>query len=152
MESHAAAQREQRTKLQSAIGTIKRQIEAKLAAQAEYAARYEAQANQNAPELTFWETYLACRIDGAGEPSVIRVVYSFPPARGGTEDQEAVFELDVPESGNGNYHVTHCRPKLSVEKVAKVVDKLNETRDIAVLLKGMRRLFQDELGERMIMR
>lgn len=152
LESHATTQRDQRAKLQSAIATIKRQIETKRAAQAEYAAKYEAQAGQNAPELNFWETYLGCRMDGAGEDGVIRVVYCFPPARGEKEDREAVFELNVPDDRSEGYEIAYCKPKLAVEKVGKVVDRLNETRDIAVLLKGMRLLFQEELGERMAVR
>lgn len=83
---------------------------------------------------------------------MIRVVYCFPPARGEKEEREAVFELDVPDSGSGGYDISYCKPKLETEKVGKIVDKLNETRDIAVLLKGMRWLFQEEMGERMVVR
>lgn len=146
--------------MQSAIATIKNQIEQKKAAQDEYARRYQEQASQNGPELQFWETYLGCRIDGAGDDGVVRVVYTFPPTGSatrpgtgtGTEEREATFELSVPDSGAGGFEVTYCKPKLADEKVRKVVDKLNETRDIAVLLKGMRGLFQGELGERMVVR
>lgn len=93
-------------------------------------------------------------MDGAGDDGVIRVVYSFPPVRvgGREEEREAVFELSVPEAGSGGYEVTHCKPKLAAEKVGKVVDRLNESRDVAVLLKGMRGLFQEEMGERMVVR
>ena len=62
----------------------------------------------------------------------------------------AEFELSVPETGG--YEVVYTRPRLPEDSVAKVVAKMNETRDIAVLLKGMRSLFQGELGERMILR
>lgn len=164
LESHAATQRDQRNKLQSAIATITKQIEQKRIAQEEYARKYEEQAGRNGPELHFWETYLGCRVDGAGEDGVVRVVYSFAPGpaavtrgeRGqgqvNNEEREAVFELSVPDVGDGGYNVTHCRPKLDTAKVGKVVERLNETRDIAVLLKGMRGLFLEEMGERMVLR
>lgn len=89
-------------------------------------------------------------ISGAGEEGLIRVSYSFPPSRGEKEDRNAVFELAVPETGG--YEVVYSKPKLQAEDVEKVLEHVNETRDIAVLLKGMRRLFQAELGERMILR
>jgi len=154
LESHASSQRAQRDKLHHAIATTQRQIDAKLAAQQEYAARMEKQSELNGPELAFWETYLGTRIEGGGDEGIIRVAYSFPPERGGTqkEEREATFELHVPETGSGGYEVVHTRPRLDGEDVARVVRRLNETRDIAVLLKGMRSLFQNEVGERMIVR
>lgn len=89
-------------------------------------------------------------ISGAGEEGLIRVSYCFPPSRGEKEDRNAVFELAVPETGG--YEVVYSKPKLEAEDVAKVVARVNETRDVALLLKGMRILFQAELGERLILR
>jgi len=152
LESHASSQRAQRDKLQHALASTQRQIDAKLAAQRDYAARMDRQSELNGPELAFWETYLGTRIEGAGDEGVIRVVYGFPPERGHTEEREATFELHVPESGSGGYEVVHARPRLDAGDVARVVRRLNETRDIAVLLKGMRGLFQREMGKRMTVR
>lgn len=156
IESHASSQRTQRDKLQQAIASTQRQIDAKLAAQREYAARMEKQSELNGPELSFWETYLGTRIEGGGDEGIIRVVYTFPPQRNGgengNEEREATFELSVPETGSGGYEVVHTRPRLNGHNVERVVNRLNESRDIAVLLKGMRALFQEEMGERMIVR
>lgn len=38
--------------------------------------------------------------------------------------------------------VTKCRPKLDPEEVARVVDKLNESREFSPFLKDMRQLFK----------
>lgn len=148
--SHGETRRQQREKLQHTIAATQRQIDAKKAAQKAYADKIAAQANLNGPELQTWQTYLGTTISGAGEEGLIRISYSFPPVRGEKEDQNAVFELAVPESGG--YEVVYCKPKLQAQEVDKVLKRVNETRDIAVLLKGMRRLFQAELGERMILR
>lgn len=152
LESHAAASRSRRETLKSSIAATQRQIESKLAAQREYASKMEVQAQQNAPELAFWETHLGCRIEGAGDENAIRVSYSFQPAKGSSEEREATFELYVPDSGSGRYDIVHMKPKLEKERVDKIIDRLNETRDIAVLLRGMRCLFSEQIGDRMIIR
>lgn len=108
----------------------------------------------NGPELEFWEKMLAVKIDGGGDEGIIRVTYTFPPKKDTShaEDQTAVFELHVPASGTGTYEIVQTKPRLDQMKVAKVVEKLNETREIATLLKGMRGLFAAELGDRMVIR
>lgn len=105
------------------------------------------------------------RFEGAGDESVVRVVYSFPAGKGGgvvgkmrgqqqqqqqggkegEVEREASFEVKVPESGSLGYEVVSMRPRLEREKVDKVVGRLNETREIGVLLKGMRALFAEEM-------
>lgn len=152
LQSHAESQRDHRDQLRSAIANTQRAIDAKVAAQKEYADKLDGQATLNGPELQFWETYLGTTINGGGEDGLIRVTYTFPPAPGDKTDQEAVFELQVPDIGAGGYEVVHTRPKLEKEEVEKVIRLLNETRDIAVLLKRMRGLFQQSLGQRMTIR
>ena len=142
LEQRAQSSRQTKEKLQHAIASTQRQIDAKLAAQAEHAAKLDIQSALNGPELAFWETYLGTRIEGGGEEGVIRVVYDL--------GEEAVFELSVPEGGG--YEVLGCRPKLEAEKVERVVERLNETREIGVLLKGMRALFREQMGERVSVR
>ena len=39
------------------------------------------------------------------------------------------------------------KPKLEQERIEKVVERLNETRDLAVLLKGMRELFVEAMKD-----
>lgn len=152
LQSHAESQRAHRDQLKNAITSTQRAIDAKMAAQKEYADKLESQAALNAPELQFWETYLGTRINGGGEDGLIRVTYTLPPTPGEKQDQEAVFELQVPDSGVSGYEVVYTKPKLEKEEVDKVVRRLNETRDIAVLLKWMRGLFQQSLGQRMALR
>jgi kinetochore protein Spc25, fungi type len=146
LQSRQSAQQQQRDKLQSAIAATQRQIENKLATQREYASKQDSQSALNAPELGFWETYLGLRFEGAGDEGVVRVVFVFPPSsKQGGEEREAVFELRVPETGSGGYEVGYMKPKIEREKVDIWVDRLNETREIGVILKGMRGLFAEEM-------
>ena len=145
LEGHQANQMQQRDKLKQQVAATQRQIEQKVAAQREYAKKMERQARLNGPELLFWETYLGCRIEGAGEEEKVKVVFVFPGRKGKEEgEREAVFELKVPE-GSGGYEVCYCKPRLEDAKVQAVVERLNESREIGVLLKGMRGLFAEEM-------
>ena len=149
LESHHQSQMMQREKLRNAISATQRQIDNKIEKQREYALKMDGQSRLNGPELSFWETYLGCRIEGAGDgedEGKVRIVYVFPPARsGGGGEREASLELKVPDSGSGGYEVVGVRPRLKGEDVERVVGKLNETREISTLLKGMRALFGEEM-------
>ncbi|KAL2423327.1 putative kinetochore protein SPC25 [Exophiala dermatitidis] len=154
LEAHQANQAISRDRLKNAIAQTQRQIEVKLAVQREYAAKMDKQSRLNGPELNFWETYLGCRIEGSGDENKVRIVFMFPPLKGaasnsnggGTSDErEAVFELLVPATSTGRYLVVYMKPRLDSVKVEKVVDRLNATREIATLLKGMRALFADAM-------
>jgi kinetochore protein Spc25, fungi type len=148
LESRAAQQSAQRDRLKSAIAQTQRQIDAKVQAQSEYAAKQDGQSRLNGPELNFWETYLGCRIEGAGDENKIRVVFVFPASKGSGsrgEDREALFELEVPMTGQGKYDVSYMRPRLEASAVERVVDRLNASREIGTVLKGMRALFAEAM-------
>jgi kinetochore protein Spc25, fungi type len=148
LESHATQQSAQRDRLKSAIAQTQRQIDAKIQAQREYAAKQDGQSRLNAPELNFWETYLGCRIEGSGDENKVRIVFEFPPSKSsgsGGEDREATFELQVPMTGHGKYEVTYTKPKLELANIERVVDRLNATREIGTVLKGMRALFVEAM-------
>jgi kinetochore protein Spc25, fungi type len=148
-------------RLRTAIATTQRQIDAKRAAQQSYAEKMEAQSRLNGPELAFWEEYLGCRIEGSGREDVVRIVFVFEPGSskvngdGGNGEgrgeegsyyggeREGVFELKVPE--RGGYEVIFSKPRLEEKRMAACVDRLNESRDIGVFLKGMRGLFGEVL-------
>ena len=76
----------------------------------------------------------------------MRVVYVFPEAKSGGKsgEREATFELSVPEGGEG-YEVVWCKPRLERGRVGKVVERLNESRELGGLLRGMRGLFGEEM-------
>lgn len=148
LESHQATQAAACDKLRSSIAQTQRQIDIKLQAQREYAEKMDGQSRLNGPELNFWETYLGCRIEGSGDESRVRIVFMFPPSKGGpntNDEREAMFELQVPATGSGKYDVVYMKPKLDAVKVEKVVDRLNSTREIGTLLKGMRGLFMEAM-------
>ncbi|KAJ3474154.1 hypothetical protein NLG97_g9967 [Lecanicillium saksenae] len=49
------------------------------------------------------------------------------------------------EYAKHDYDVKHCRPKLERDAVEKVLERVNESRELVVLLKGMRELFAEAM-------
>ncbi|KAH9907972.1 chromosome segregation protein Spc25-domain-containing protein [Xylariomycetidae sp. FL2044] len=130
----------QRDALKKQIAETQREIDAKLAAQRAHAARIESQSRFNVPELDFWISNLCLKIEGAGQTDRLRFVYSHVDER--DWDREAWFELNM---ASRDYDVRHCRPKLEREKVDRVLERVNETRELPLLLKGMRELFVEAM-------
>jgi kinetochore protein Spc25 len=126
--------------LREQIAQTQRDIDAKLAAQRAHAAQQEAQSRFNVPELDFWITNLCLRIEGAGRDDRLKFVYTHVDER--SWEREAWFEL---ATGARDYDVRHCRPKLEREAVERVLEKVNESRELVVLLKGMRELFVEAM-------
>lgn len=129
-----------RDSLKEQIAKTQREIDARLAAQRAHAAQLDAQARFNLPELDFWVDNLGLKIEGAGKSDHLKFVYTCVDERDWS--REAWFEL-VTEARD--YDVRSCRPRLEREKVERVLDKVNETRELAVLLKGMRELFVEAM-------
>jgi kinetochore protein Spc25 len=129
-----------RNALKSQIAATQKDIETRLAAQRTYAQQQEAQSRYNVPELDFWVTNLCLKIEGAGQDDRLKFVYTHIDERDWTK--EAWFELST---STRDYDVRHCRPKLEREKIDRILDKVNETRDLVVLLKGMRELFVEAI-------
>ncbi|KAK1761315.1 chromosome segregation protein Spc25-domain-containing protein [Echria macrotheca] len=129
-----------RDALRSQIAATQKEIDARIAAQRARAAELEAQARFNVPELDFWVTHLCLRIEGAGAEDRLKFVYTHVDER--NWEREAWFELCT---GDRDYDVKHCRPKLEREKVDRVLERVNETRELAILLKGMRELFVEAM-------
>jgi len=97
-----------------------------------------AQARHDVPELDFWTSNLGLRIEGAGKNDRLKFVFTHIDER--DWNREAWFELNTERR---DYEVLTCRPKLEQERVEKVVERVNETRELVVLLKGMRELFTE---------
>ncbi|CAJ0552843.1 Ff.00g009210.m01.CDS01 [Fusarium sp. VM40] len=129
-----------RDSLKAEIAQTQAEIEARLAAQREYSQQQQAQSRFNVPELDFWITNLCLKIEGAGHDDRLKFVYTHIDEK--DWEREAWFEL---VTSSRDYDVKHCRPKIEREKVEKVLDKLNETRELVVLLKGMRGLFVEAM-------
>jgi kinetochore protein Spc25, fungi type len=145
MQAAVAALTEQRDRQAAARDALKRQmadtqrdIDVRLAAQAAHARQQEAQSRLNVPELEFWTANLGLRIEGAGRDDRLKFVYTHVDER--NWEREAWFELCTAER---DYDVKHSRPKLEREKIEAVLERVNETRELVVLLKGMRELFVD---------
>ncbi|KAH6645782.1 chromosome segregation protein Spc25-domain-containing protein [Truncatella angustata] len=131
---------EHRDTLKQQIAETQKEIDAKLAAQRAHAAYMETQSRFNVPELDFWMSNLCMKIEGAGQTDRLKFVYSHVDER--DWEREAYFELCT---GSRDYDVRHCRPKLEREKVERVLEKVNETRELTTLLKGMRELFVEAM-------
>ncbi|KAI1438620.1 chromosome segregation protein Spc25-domain-containing protein [Xylaria sp. CBS 124048] len=129
-----------RDNLKKQIAEAQKEIDARLAAQRAYAARIEAQSRFNVPELDFWVTNLCLRIEGAGQNDRLKFVYTHVDER--EWEREAWFELNTAAR---DYDIKHCRPKLEREKIERVLEKVNESRELPALLKGMRELFVEAM-------
>ena len=88
---------------------------------------------QNTPELNFWESSLGLRIEGAGVPDHLKIVFTHVDER----DWEREFSFVVSLEGR-EYLVVMCRPKLKEEWVGGVVERLNGSRGFGGFLKEMR--------------
>ncbi|KAI1495567.1 chromosome segregation protein Spc25-domain-containing protein [Biscogniauxia marginata] len=129
-----------RDALRRQIAETQREIDARLAAQRAHAAHMEAQSRFNVPELDFWISNLCLKIEGAGQTDRLKFVYSHIDEK--DWECEAWFELCT---ASRDYDVRHCRPKLEREKVDRVLERVNETRELPALLKGMRELFVEAM-------
>ncbi|TVY60782.1 putative kinetochore protein spc25 [Lachnellula suecica] len=126
--------------LQQQIAETQKQIDAKLAAQRAHAKHIDAQSRFNIPELDFWTSTLCLDIDGAGLDN--RLKFTFTHIDDRDWNREAYFELDTSKR---EYEIRSCKPKLEQEKVDRVLDQLNEARELIVLFKGMRGLFVEAM-------
>lgn len=126
--------------LKKQIAATQKQIDVRLAAQRAHAQHLDTQSRFNVPELDFWETSLCVSIDGAGMND--RLKFTFTHIDDKDWDREAYFELDMAKR---DYEITYCKPKLDTEEVERVLERLNETREVRVLLKGMREIFVEAM-------
>ncbi|CAD6499479.1 BgTH12-03593 [Blumeria graminis f. sp. triticale] len=122
------------------ISETQKQIDGKLTAQRVQAEHIESQSRLNIPELEIWTTNLCMEIESAGQNDRLKFIFTH------VDDQdwarEASFELDISKR---DYEVPCCVPNIGAERIEKLVDRLNECRDLRVLLKGMRELFVEVL-------
>lgn len=130
------AQLAARDALKAQIAETQKAINGRVAAQKSHAQHIDKQARFNVPELDFWISNLGLMIEGAGQND--RLKFIFNNIDDNDCEREAWFELDTSKR---DYDIPYCKPKLEKEQIERVVDKLNETRDLRVLLKGMRELF-----------
>ena len=129
-----------RDALKSQIVEVQKSISARREAQLKHRRYLDGQSRYNEPELEFWESYLGLRIEGLGKADRLKFVYTGVSDK--EWDKEAWFELDTSDR---EYKVLEYRPKVEREDVEGVLDRLNETRDLAAFLKGMRDLFVEAL-------
>jgi kinetochore protein Spc25 len=129
-----------RDSLRSRIVETQALIDSKLSQQRAHAQHLNTQTRFDVPELDFWTSNLGLRLEGAGRNDRLKFVFTNIDERDWM--REAWFELNTERR---DYEVLAHRPKLEPELVEKVVEKLNEQRDLRVLLKGMRELFVEAM-------
>jgi kinetochore protein Spc25 len=129
-----------RDALKSQIGEVQKAISARREAQLKHRRYLDGQTRYNEPELEFWESYLGLRIEGLGKEDRLKFVYTNVCER--EWEREAWFELDTSDR---EYRVLEMRPKVERDEVERVLERLNESRDLATFLKGMRELFVEAL-------
>lgn len=118
------------------IEETQRTINQRQEAQKAHARNLEAQSRLNVPELEFWQDYLCLRIEGAGREDRLKIIYTHLLEK--DWEREAWFELGT---GNRDYEVFRCRPKLDKSAIEEVLHIANEDRDFGAFLKRMRKLF-----------
>lgn len=130
----------QRDTLRQQIAEIQKAISARKSAQQSHQRYLNQQSRFNIPELDFWQDYLCLRIEGAG--AVDRLKFVFTHVSEADWEKEAWFELGT---GSRDYQICKCSPKLEREEVDRILDKLNEGRDLTPALKAIRLLFVEAL-------
>lgn len=125
-----------RDRLRQQMEETQKLINQRLGAQRQHAQYLDAQARYNVPELEFWQDYLCLRIEGAGMENHLKFVFTHVDER--NWEKETWFELGMERR---DYEVLHCHPKLEGDVVRRVLDKLNESRDLCPFLKEMRAAF-----------
>ncbi|KAJ4351779.1 kinetochore-associated Ndc80 complex subunit spc25 [Didymosphaeria variabile] len=129
-----------RDALRAQIAEMQKSISTRREAQLKHRRYLDGQSRYNEPELEFWESYLGLRIEGLGKEDSLKFVYTNVCER--EWEREAWFELDTSER---EYRIGEVRPKVEREETDRVLERLNETRDLAAFLKGMRELFVEAL-------
>lgn len=125
-----------RDRLRQQIAETQKAISQRLDAQRQHAKQLDHQARFNTPELDFWQDYLCLRIDGAGLEYRLKFIYTHVDER--DWEKEAYFEMGMEKR---EYEVLHYKPKIEREEVDRVLERLNENRDLGLFLKSMRELF-----------
>lgn len=125
-----------RDTLRAQIAEVQKSVSARREAQLKHRRYLDGQSRYNEPELDFWESYLGLRMEGLGSNDRMRFIYTNVDER--EWEREAWFAVDTSDR---DYKVTDMRPKVEREEVDRMVERLNESRDLGSFLKGMRELF-----------
>lgn len=130
-----------RDTLKSQIAEIQKAISARREAHLKHRRYLDGQSRYNEPELDFWENVVCLRIEGAGLSDRLKVIFTNVCER--EWEREAWFEIDTSER---EYSIREHKPKLEREEVDRVLERLNESRDLVQCMKSMRALFKEALN------
>lgn len=124
--------------LQEQISAARQQIHELRDEQVKQKQSLNTQTSLNGPELEFWERTLGLRIEGADEDFIKFVFTQVDPNDG---DREYSVTLDLREH---DYAVSETVPEVDQNELNKVLDTLNESRQLNVFLRDVRRLFKQQ--------
>jgi DNA repair exonuclease SbcCD ATPase subunit len=95
------------------------------------------QASLNTPELEFWQQILGTKIEAGLQEDFIRILFSQIDPN--DADRAFWFVLDMRAH---DYVLAECNPELDKATVDKILVDLNESRQINIFLRDMRRAFK----------
>jgi len=125
-----------RDDLRAQIAEIQNAISKRRQAQLQHQKQLDGQARHNGPELQFWEASLCLRIDGTGYEDHLKFVFTHVDEK--HWEKECWFELSMATS---EYDVLETQPALEKDSLQAVLERLNDSRELASFLKTMRSLF-----------
>lgn len=129
-----------KSSLLNGISETQALIDTKLSQQRAHAAHLTTQGRFDVPELDFWQQNLGLRIEGAGKDDRLKFVFTQLDEM--DYEKEAYFELNT---ASRDYAIRTCKPKLETERTDKLIEALNEKRELGPLVKGMRELFVEAM-------
>ena len=127
-----------RDDLKSQIAEVQQAIQKRRQAQQQHQRQLDSQARHNGPELRFWESSLCLRIEGLGVEDRLKFVFSHVDERDWEKECWFVLSMEKRE-----YAILETQPSLEGDSVQEVLDRLNDTRELAGFLKTMRALLSE---------
>lgn len=125
-----------RDKLNAHLEDAQKDLSAKKEAYQKQTSYLDKQARYNEPELHSWEENLGLRIEGAGREDRLKFVFNLLDEK--DWHREFWFEVSLDKR---DYEVLACWPNLERDAVNRLLENLNESRELGPFLKGMRELF-----------
>lgn len=136
LKQHRDELHERRDTSRAELSSLQATLSARRDAQTKHTRYLNSQARWNGPELAFWEEHLCMRIEGAGQDDRLKFVFTHVCEK--DWERQAWFELDTSER---EYRVLKTSPKVESDQVDACLERMNESRELAPFLKGMREVF-----------
>nr|POE47565.1 putative kinetochore protein spc25 [Quercus suber] len=141
LQTQKSAAQEHNENIRHTIAQTQAAIRQRREAQQAHQRALDAQARHNGPELRFWEQCLGLRIEGTGVEDRLRFVFACVDEK--NSEREASFDMDM---GRAELVIVNTKPNLERDSLDELQEQMDETRELGLFLKGMRRLFVEALN------